>query len=93
MTHVLTLLPAMVGFGSLCLSMDRHQEDLLGRELPARLRYLLRVLGWVMLALSYFAAVRGFGWTLGSVAWTGHLSLAAAIVVIGLIVHDRRAVS
>lgn len=91
MSHLFTLLFALGGFVVLCLSMHRHQEDLLGRELPAGQNRLLRLAGWLLLAAALAVAVRAFGWGVGSVAWTGHLAAAAGIVLLARVCQDRRA--
>ncbi|QEI07123.1 DUF3325 domain-containing protein [Pigmentiphaga aceris] len=90
MSHLLTLLVSLGGFVSVCLSMPRHQEDLLARLLPARQSLVLRLTGWCLLAIAYGIATRAFGWGIGSVAWIGHLGAAAALVMISLLIHDRR---
>jgi membrane associated rhomboid family serine protease len=90
MNHLLTLLTALGGFVAVCFSMQRHQEHLLGRQLPVGRSRALRLGGWLLLGVAYAIAVRAFGWGIGSVAWTGHLAAAAAIVLLTLVWHDRR---
>ena len=81
MTHLLVFLPALLGFLGLALAMDRHQRQLLGRELDATRTSWLRAGGWAALALSYLVAVLGRGAIMGSVEWVGHLTLAALLVM------------
>lgn len=90
MHHLLTLIAALGGFVSIGLSMHRHQEHLLGRLLSERQNLVLRLTGWLLLAIAYGVAVRGFGWGIGSVAWFGHLGAGAGVVMLGLILHSRR---
>lgn len=90
MHHLLTLLVSLCGFVSICLSMYRHQKNLLGDALPASKSLVLRLIGWLLLAIAYGIAVRGFGWGIGSVAWIGHLGAAAGVVIVSLVWYDRR---
>jgi len=90
MNHLLTFLVSLCGFVSICLSMHRHQENLLGDPLPANQSLVLRLTGWLLLAIAYGIAVRGFGWGIGSVTWIGHLGAAAGVVIVSLVLHDRR---
>jgi membrane associated rhomboid family serine protease len=90
MNHLLTLLVSLCGFASIGLSMHRHQENLLGDPLPASRTLMLRLSGWLLLIIAYGIAVRGFGWGIGSVAWIGHLGAAAGMVILSLVLYDRR---
>lgn len=90
MHHLLTFLVSLCGFVSICLSMHRHQENLLGDPLPASKSLVLRLIGWLLLAIAYGIAARGFGWGIGSVVWIGHLGAAAGVVIISLVLYDRR---
>ncbi len=89
MTHGLVLTVSLAGFACLALSMDRHQRDQFGRPLPVRLTRALRWLGWLLVALALPLAARGLGMGFGLVAWSGHVSLAAALVFLGLLWHSR----
>ena len=89
MNHLLVLLPSLLGFVLLALSMARQQEDVFGSLLPRKATYGLRTAGWAALALALFVAVRGQGWALGLVSYSGHTSLAAGLVLCALIVHAR----
>ncbi|MFT4103127.1 MAG: DUF3325 domain-containing protein [Burkholderiaceae bacterium] len=88
--HALTLLTAVPAFALLALAMERHQVDLYGREWPASRSRLARGAGFALLAVSLAIAVRTQGWSLGLVAWCGHLSAAAALVAVVLIAIERR---
>ena len=90
MNHLLTFLMSLCGFISICLSMHRHQENLLSNPLPANRSLLLRLSGWLLLLIAYGIAIRGFGWGIGSVAWIGHLGAAAGVVILSLVLYDRR---
>jgi hypothetical protein len=90
MTHVLMLLSSVAGFAALALATERQQDELLGGALPASVTRALRAAGWVLLALCLAAAVGRWGWGLGLVAYSGHTSLAAGLVYIGLVAAARR---
>lgn len=93
-THALShlwLLPlTLLAFAALMLAMDRHQEDLFGRVLAARTTRLLRCTGWALLAVALIPAIHLQGVGLGLVSWFGHLSLAAWVVYLVLVVVERR---
>ncbi|WP_207538323.1 DUF3325 domain-containing protein [Sabulicella rubraurantiaca] len=74
---------AFAGFAALCLAMERHHGDALGtRRIPARRALVLRVAGWLLLALSLPLCASGWGWGMGVVAWCGTLSAAALPLVL-----------
>lgn len=81
---------AHAGFVLLCLSMERHHEQVLGRRRIAPLRRrLLAGAGWLLLLLSPLPLVRADGWGLGVVSWTGLLTAAALPVVLLLTFRPR----
>jgi hypothetical protein len=84
MGHLLPLLGNLLGFIAFALSMSKHQKQILALTLSARMRLLLRSTGWLLLALAYGCAVYSLGWAFGSVAWFGHLSVAAGCLFIYL---------
>ncbi|MDQ8032843.1 MAG: DUF3325 domain-containing protein [Bordetella sp.] len=90
MIHALTALASLIAFTLLALAMDRHQQDLFGRELGTDITRALRIGGWVALIASLAIAVHAQGWALGLVAWCGHISLSAGLVILALIVRERR---
>lgn len=90
MSHAATSLASLIAFALLALAMDRHQRDLFGRELAPRRSRVLRVGGWVALLASLAIAVRAQGWSLGLVAWCGHVSLGAGVVILALVARERR---
>lgn len=90
MSHAATAVVSLIAFVLLALAMDRHQQDLFGRELqPGRSR-LLRIGGWAALLASLAIAVDAQGWSLGLVAWCGHISLSAGLVILALVAWERR---
>ncbi|CAI8732836.1 DUF3325 domain-containing protein [Pseudomonas sp. IT-P171] len=79
---LLALLLCYGGFTALCLSMDRHHAELLGRKPSARRRQLMKLGGWLLLALSLWAALASTGWGLGLVEWFAVLMLSALLLVL-----------
>lgn len=73
---------ALFGFAAvaaLCLAMERHYTDLLGRKpTPRRLRGL-RIGGWLLIGVALWLAVRHSGWAMGLVE-------LSALVMAGLCV-------
>ncbi|RON54743.1 DUF3325 domain-containing protein [Pseudomonas frederiksbergensis] len=90
---LLALLLCYGGFAALCLSMDRHHADLLGRKPSARRRRNMNLGGWLLLALSLWAAVSATGWGLGLVEWFAVLMSSALLLVLLLPYRPRLALS
>lgn len=86
---ILAFALAYAGFLALCLSMDRHHQDLMGRRPKPPRRYALRVMGWVLVALSTWPCVAAWGWFIGPVGWVGVLT-AAAMPIVFLIPYAPR---
>jgi hypothetical protein len=89
MTRLLVLLLCVGAFACLATAMARHQETLLGRELPAASSRCLRSAGWSALGIALALVVTDQGWGLGLVAFSGMTSVAVAIVYVGLIAWER----
>lgn len=89
MTHIVLLLLLVTAFLLLALAMARHQKAVLGRRLPPAWGRCLRVSGFVLMAVALGAAVLGRGLAFGLVDWVGHLSLAAGLVFLGLLMRER----
>ncbi|SAK45649.1 hypothetical protein AWB79_01018 [Caballeronia hypogeia] len=89
MTGLLTLAFCVMAFAFLAFSMDRHQQNVFGRELRAGQSRGFRIAGWCGLVLALRFIVGNQGWALGLVAYSGCTSLAAGLVFGGLIVHER----
>lgn len=92
MTHLTLAALCLAAFAALALAMQRHQHTLFDAGLPRTRTRALRIAGWGLLAAALAFAVRTQGWSLGLVAYAGHISLAAALVLGGLIVAGRRRV-
>ncbi|MHC8409657.1 DUF3325 domain-containing protein [Pseudomonas sp. Hz4] len=78
----LALLLCYGGFTALCLSMDRHHAELLGRKPSTRRRQGMKLSGGLLLAFSLWAAVSSTGWGLGLVEWLAVLMLSALVLVL-----------
>lgn len=58
---------AFAGSAALCLAMEKHFNDLLGRKPTAEQLLGLRIAGWLLMALALTAAVNHSGWAMGLV--------------------------
>ncbi|MBK4990798.1 DUF3325 domain-containing protein [Pseudomonas sp. S60] len=68
---------AFAGFAALCLAMEKHFSDLLGRKpRPGQLK-ALQVAGWLLLVVSLVLSVHLRGWAYGLVEW-------AAVIMAGV---------
>lgn len=90
---LLALLLCYAGFTALCLAMDRHHVELLGRKASPRRRQGLRLGGWLLLALSLWPAVAVTEWGLGLVQWCAMLMLSGALLVLLLPYRPRLVLS
>jgi len=90
MSHLAIFLPSLLGFSALALAMERHQESVFDRALPASLTRVLRNLGWAALLVALAVAVETQGWGLGLVSYSGHTSASAGLVFGLLIAWQRR---
>lgn len=81
---LLCLLAALAGFAALSLGMSRHQRDILGRVMSGARTKGLQIVGWVLLATSWAAAIASEGAALGSVYWIGALTFGALVVAFSI---------
>lgn len=77
------------GFAGLCLAMEKHFNELLGRKPTAVQLRALRFGGWALLLLSLVLAVYGCGWALGLVEWIAVLMAGVTVWVFGLPYQPR----
>ncbi|EIZ77421.1 hypothetical protein WSK_4035 [Novosphingobium sp. Rr 2-17] len=84
MIHGLAILIAITGFACLCTAMARHQKDVLGRKLAAPAARRLRMTGGTLMLFALAMDMIGLGAAYGAVAWCGHLTAGAALVLTGL---------
>lgn len=89
MMHLGVQLLSLLGFCALALATDRQQEKVFGHRLPAGTTGCARLAGWVALGLALLVVVRGQGWAMGLVSYSGHTSLSAGLVFAVLILRDR----
>lgn len=82
---------AYAGFAMLARAMDRHYRQLQpGRPLPGPgMRAGLRLTGWLLLAISFYAAMRVWGSASGAVAWFGVASVTAGALILMLVWRPR----
>ncbi|EZI28812.1 MULTISPECIES: DUF3325 domain-containing protein [Pseudomonas] len=88
---LLALLMCYAGFTALCLSTDRHHDELLHSKPSPRRRLGLRIAGWLVLTVSIWPAVAVAGWGLGLVQWCAVLMFSALLLVLLLPYRPRLA--
>lgn len=83
---------AYAGLSALCASFDRHHRQIQpGKSKPsAQKHFVVRALGWLLVALSLWISVRAWGIGIGWVAWFGILSCATTLLVLQLAYAPRR---
>lgn len=91
MIHLLMLAGCTAAMCALAGATERQQQSWLGRTLSARRSRWLRATGWLLLLMCLGAAVCAWGWSFGLVAYSGHTSLAAGLVYLGLLLGAGRA--
>ncbi|MBF8781805.1 DUF3325 domain-containing protein [Pseudomonas fulva] len=77
------------GFAALCLAMEKHFNDLLGRKPRQAQTRVLRAGGWALLLLSLVLAVHLRGWAHGLVEWFAVLMASVTLWVFGLPYQPR----
>ncbi len=91
MIHALAFLLCLAGFAALAFAVERQQDDLFGRALPAGITRGLRIAATGLLLLTLAMLVTLRGWGLGLVLLSGHTSAAAGLVYCALFAWARRA--
>jgi len=81
---ILAFLAALLAFGCLALSMERHHRDIFHKHPSRSKRRGLRIAGWMGLTLSFILAIAAWGAAIGGILWFGLLSLAAAITLLAV---------
>lgn len=87
--HAVSLLLCLAGFAALAAATDRAQGDLLGRACSRRSVRRLRTAGWALLLAALGWMVDHQGWSLGLVSYSGHTSVSAGLIYVGLIFLSR----
>lgn len=79
----------LAGFAALAFATRRQQRDLFGGSLRSSTTYVLRLIGACALALALWILVAHQGWCLALVMFSGHTTMAAGLVLCGLVVTTR----
>lgn len=87
--HAVIFCLTLIGFGAACLASPRQRERLFGRTIQVGAQVSLRLVACASFCAALVYAVHEAGWSFGPVIWFGHLSLAAGVVFITLILFDR----
>lgn len=77
MIHLLLLSLTTAGFCLLCLSRERHQRNLIGRELAAGIAKYVRWSGVSILAVAFLLAADRLGWAAATLEFIGLSSMGA----------------
>jgi Protein of unknown function (DUF3325) len=80
MTALAALLLNLGGFACTVLSMPKHHREVFGTPLSRRAAQTWRMAGWVSLSIAIALCVINEGPAIGTVAWTGLLTVAALLV-------------
>ncbi|MEA9554765.1 DUF3325 domain-containing protein [Xanthomonas nasturtii] len=89
MSVLLLLALNFSGFAALCLAMEKHQHEVRGRSLGTARTRQLRIVGWLLLSLTFGIAVHAQGWGIGPVLWLGTVTAAAALLSLWLLPYRR----
>ena len=81
MIECLIYLLSLAGFLALCLSLPRHEQEILKRALPRRSVLVLRGCGYGVIVLAFVIVIAGRGFGPGVMVFAGLLTVAAATVV------------
>lgn len=73
----IALLWGVPAFAALSLAMERHHEQMLGKELGIRGMWLWRAVGTALLLGSLLVCLHGWGLSVAVAAWLGVLTFAA----------------
>jgi hypothetical protein len=91
MSHALAQLLCLLGFTALAFGMRRPQHEVLHRSLKRPVVRALRIAGSIALLIALAVLVGASGWGFGLVKFSGHTTLAAALVYGALIGYGRTA--
>jgi hypothetical protein len=89
MSHLLAFLLSLAGFAALACATNRQQRDLFGKALQPAMTRMVSLVGTAALLGALGILVAQYGWGLGLVMFSGHTSLAAGVIVCGLIGYGR----
>lgn len=77
------------GFAALCLAMEKHAAELLGRKLSHAALRGMRIAGWSLLVFALALSVQVRGWAHGLVEWVAVSMAGVALWVFGLPYQPR----
>ena len=80
----------LLGLGAVSLAMDRHVDHLPRKIRTSRLRWMLRLVGWIALLVAMRFAVADSGAAMGFLVWLGMLLPCTLLVAFLLMVLSRR---
>jgi hypothetical protein len=78
----LGLATSYAGMAGLCLAMDRHHDQVWGRDASPLMRRLLRMAAIVLLTGGFLLCLGAWGGAIGPVVWVGFLSAGALSLVL-----------
>ena len=76
-----TIFLSYIGLFALNLSMERNAKLVLKAPLSLKKIQILKVCGWVFLALALFQSILAWGVSIGITAWFGVITLIAGAIV------------
>ena len=85
----LTLLLCLLGMVCLCLAMPKHSEAAAGHKPSAGQGRALQLIGWALLLLALWPAVRTAGPSVGLALWAAALTPAAVLSLLLLSYRPR----
>jgi hypothetical protein len=89
MIYIGALLFAFATFVSFSLTMQRHQQELLGRQLGTASTSAFKILSWLGVLVGYACTVLVQGWLIGTVGWIGEIIVGALLVVLLITFNPR----
>jgi hypothetical protein len=92
MIYIGALLFAFATFVSFSLTMQRHQQQLIGRQLGTTSTRVFKILAWLGVLMGYTCTVLVQGWLVGTVGWIGELIVGALLVVLLITFNPRMVV-
>ncbi|MEP0337250.1 MAG: DUF3325 domain-containing protein [Alphaproteobacteria bacterium] len=81
---VLAFFLSFAAWTALAFAMNRHRRDMGWVRATSTQRAILRVAGGGLLAASLWACAGQWGWSMGTVAWFGVMTVSALSLVMAL---------
>jgi len=86
--NIVVFVASILGFTGLALAMPKHSKAVFQQPLSDTCRQLLRLAGWLLLAVALALGIARWRFDIGTVTWLGWLSVAGLALVFVL---SRRA--